>query len=185
MLCIVYGVTLFAQNLTVRVEADRLRIAGPQFHFLAARVLERLHNGETVTYELQLTARTDHAGQVLSRVLEKFTFSYDLWEEKLSVTRLDSPTRSASNLSASRAEAWCLDNLSLPVAELSNERQFWVALEYEMEGSKDANKPGGSGLTLEGLIDIFSRRQRDELHVRGVDEAGPFRLADLRKKQVK
>ncbi len=158
VLCIACGVSLLAQNLTVRVEGDRLRVAGPQFHFLAGRALERLHNGATVTYELQLTARTERAGLILSRVLQRFTFSYDLWEEKLSVTRLDSPSRSASNLSASRAEAWCLDNLSLPITELPGDRQFWVALEYETEDPKDANKSDGSGLTLGGLIDIFGRK---------------------------
>jgi hypothetical protein len=182
LLCVVCGTNAFTQHLKPRIEGERLRVSGPQLNFLTSRALERLQNGVTVTYTLQMTARAERAGRVLSRVLERFRFSYDLWEEKYSVTRLSSPTRSASNLSVNAVEAWCLDNLSLPVAELPSARSFWITLEYETEESRDLNKSDSAGLTLSGLIDIFSRRPRNEEQIRGLDEVGPFRVDELRKK---
>ncbi len=115
-------------------------------------------------------------------MLQRFSFSYDLWEEKFTVTRLDSPTRSASNLPAARAEAWCLDNLSLPIADVPRDRPFWVALEFESEEAKDPSKADVTGLT-DRLIDIFGRRPRDEEQVRGVDQVEVVSLSNLIKKR--
>src|SRR5688572_9001977 len=133
MLFLACSGNLLAQNLKVRLEADRLRISGPQLRLLTGRPLERLRNGSSVTYVLELTVRTEKAGRVLSRVRERFSLSYDLWEERFSVTRQATPTRSASNLSAAAAQAWCLDNLSLAAAHLPGDRAFWVELEYQTE----------------------------------------------------
>ena len=172
-----------AEGLKVRIDGDRLRSSGAQLHFLTGRPLERLHNGRTVTYVLELLIRSERAGRVLARMAERFTFSYDLWEETFSVTRLASPARSASNLSGIAAEAWCLENLSVPVAEIPVDRPFWVGVEYASEEPKESAKTETAILTLGSLIDIFSRRPRDEQQVRGaVEEAGPFRLQDLLKK---
>ena len=171
-----------AQHLKARVEGDRLRVSGPQVRFLLPPAVERLRNGATVTYALQLTLRNERLGHVVSRITERFRLSYDLWEEKYAVTRLASPTRSASNLTANGLESWCLDNLSLPIGGLNQSRQFWITLEYETEEPKDTSKTDSSSLTLSSLIDIFSRKPRDEQQVRGFDEIGPVRLDDLRKK---
>jgi hypothetical protein len=172
----------FAQNLKVRVEGDRLRVSGPKLHFLSGRALDRLLNGGAVVYAVQLVVRSERGGRVLSRQVQRFTFSYDLWEEKVAVSRLDFPARSASNLSTAAAESWCLENLSIAASELPQARSFWVGLEYETEEAKDSGKSDGSGLTLSGLIDIFSRSPRDMQQVRGSDEVGPFSLDDLKKK---
>lgn len=179
--CLILGPTLHGQTLKPRVDADRLRVTGPQVRLLAGRPLERLHNGGTVVYALQLTIRNERSGRVLSRVTQRFSFSYDLWEEKFAVTRLDSPTRSVSNLSITRAEAWCLENLSVAVADVPADRPFWIALEYESEEVKDLNKEV-TGLT-DRLIDIFSRRPRDEEQVRGTEQVEVLSLKDLIKKR--
>src|SRR5207244_84773 len=100
---------VFGEALKVRIESERLRVSAPELHLLAGRRLERLRNGSTAIYSLQLTVRNERSGHISARVLQRFSFSYDLWEEKFTVTRLDSPTRSASNLSAARAEAWCIE----------------------------------------------------------------------------
>ena len=68
------------------------------------------------------------------------------------------------------------------VRERVRRDQFWITLEYETEEPKDTSKTDSSGLTLSSLIDIFSRKPRDEQQVRGFDEIGPVRLDDLRKK---
>lgn len=182
MLFIACSGSLIAQNLKVRLEADRLRVSGPQVRLLTGRPLDRLRNGGSVIYVLELTVRTEKAGRVLTKVKERFTLSYDLWEEKFSVTRQATPTRSASNLSAAAAQAWCLDSLSIPASQLPGDRTFWVELEYQTEGPPAASK-SDSNLTLSSLIDIFSRRSPEEQQLHDIDVVGPFHLEDLRKKR--
>ena len=43
--------------------------------------------------------------------MDRFTVSYDVWEEKFSVVRVSDFRRSLMLLSASSAESWCLDNI--------------------------------------------------------------------------
>jgi len=177
-------VSLMADELRLRVEGDHVRLSAPQIHFLTGRPLERLHNGAAVTYLMQLTVRTERlGGKVLARIPVRFAVSYDLWEEKFSVTRQAVPERSASNLSATAVESWCFENISLPVSDLPPDRTFWVTLEYQSEAPKEVNKPDPVSLTLGSLIDIFSRKPRDDQEVHGSAEAGPLRLDDLRKKK--
>ena len=170
------------ESFELRIDGNHIRVIAPQVHFLSGPPLEKLHNGGVVTYLLQLTVRADRAGKVLARVAERFTLSYDLWEEKFAVTRQTVPARSATNLSLPAAEAWCMDNLALSTSQVPADRAFWVALEYESEEAKDSRKSEGS-LTLSSLIDIFSRKPHDEPQVRGLEELGPVRLDDLRKKK--
>jgi hypothetical protein len=176
-------IILAAENLKLRLDGDYLRVNASQIHFLIGRPLEKLHNGAVVTYLLQLTIRADRAGKILLRIPERFAVSYDLWEEKFSVRRLTVPERSASNLSVSAAESWCIENVSVPLAQLPADRPFWIALEYESESAKDANNSALGNLSLGSLVDIFSRRPRDESEVRGVEEIGPIRLEDLRNRR--
>ena len=176
-------ISLTADDLRLRVEDDHVRVSAPQTHFLTGRPLERLHNGAAVTYLMQLTVRAERAGKILARTPVRFTVSYDLWEEKFSVTRQSVPARSASNLSAAAVESWCFENISLLVSDLPADRTFWISLEYQSEEPKEVNKPDPVTLTLGSLIDIFSRKPRDEEEVHGSAEAGPLRLDDLRKKK--
>jgi hypothetical protein len=108
-------------------------------------------------------------------------FSYDLWEEKYAVARLDPSGRSISHLSSSAAETWCLDALALPISGLSPNDPFWVSLEYRAEDPPRAtDESDNSGFTLGGLIDIFSRRNQKQ-QPRGSRDGGPFRLSDVRR----
>lgn len=170
---------LFAQAVRARVEGDRLRITAVPVHFLGGSALTRLHSGAAVTYRLRLKVVAERGGKELARAEERFTFSYDLWEEKFAVTRAGVPTRSASNLTAAKAEAWCLDNLTIAAAEVPADRQFWLRLEYETEEPRDST--ASEGVTLAGLIDVFSRRPKDDRQVRDAVEDGPYTLQALRK----
>jgi hypothetical protein len=170
---------LAAQSLTARVDRDQLHIAAPRIHFLTGEALNRLHDGATVIYAFQLTARGEGIGNVLSRSQERFAVSYDLWEERFAVTKLGSPGRSVSHLSAGAAEAWCLDNTTIPVAVLPAKEALWLRLEYRAENP--APDQDSSSFTLSGLIDIFSRRPRNE-QVHGLEEVGPLRLQNLNRK---
>jgi hypothetical protein len=171
------------ESLRLRIDGDHLRVTAPGLHFVTGHPLERLRNGAAVNYVLEMTVRNQRAGRILARVSERFTISYDLWEEKFAVSRQAVPARSASNLSSSAAEAWCIENLSIPVAQLPVDRSFWIAVEYASEAPRDSSRSVVEDLSLGNLVDILSRRPHDDPEIRGVEEVGPIRLEDLRKKQ--
>jgi hypothetical protein len=172
------------QSLSARIDRDQLRVLAPRFRFLVGEPLTRLRNGATVNYEFQLVLRIDRNSRPVARAQQRFAVSYDLWEEKFAVTRLNPAPRSVSHLSAAAAEAWCVDNVSVPLAALAPEQAFWLRLDFRTEDPNDSiNQPESTGTTLSALIDIFSRRSRSE-QLRGSDEVGPLRLADLRKKST-
>jgi hypothetical protein len=173
---------LFAQTLTARIDRDQIRIAAPRLHFLIGAALDRLRDGATVNYDFQLTARTDKNGKLVARAEEHFAVSYDLWEEKFAITKLGSSARSVSHLSSAAAEAWCVENTSLPVASLSGNQSFWLRLDYRVvDSATSGEQPDNSGFTLSGLIDIFGRRTRGE-QLHGFEEVGPLRLEGLKRR---
>jgi hypothetical protein len=184
VLILVFALTsgiVFAQSLSLRLDGAEIRFSSSRIHFLTGEALDRLRDGATVHYEFQLTLRTDRFGKAQARSVERFAVSYDLWEEKFAITKLGPPPRSVSNLRASAAEAWCLDNLALPSAVVGGNQEFWIRVEYRSD-EPNANDAGGeSGFTLSSLVDIFSRRSRRE-RVSGYEEAGPFRLDRLKRK---
>jgi len=172
---------LAAQSLLPRVEGNQLRVTAPRLTFLTGEPLERLQNGASVTYQFELTIREGPSGRTLGRARERFTVSYDLWEERFAITRLGPSTRSVSHLSAAAAEVWFLNNLILTTTRVMPDQSFWIRLEFRAEDPADsASSTDDTGMTLGGLVDIFSRRGPDR-RLRGYIEEGPFRLADLRK----
>jgi hypothetical protein len=171
-----------AQSITVRLENDQLRFAAPQLGFIGNEVLSRLHNGIAVTYVFRIGTSVDRLSKPMSEVTYRFIISYDIFEEKFAVNRLEPNPRSITHLSKGAAEAWCVDSISIGVPKLMPEQSFWVVLDYRAEDPKSSpSDSGNSGDTLIGqLIDLFGRKsQRQE--TRGSLSAGPLRLSDLRK----
>jgi hypothetical protein len=182
ILLMLYPPFVFGQSVSVRVEGDQLKVTAAQLRLLPKEVLDRLRNGESVAYEFQIVVTGERDGSPIEQVDYRYIFSYDLWEQKFAVTRVMPNPRAISHLSANAAEAWCLDALTIRHSALAQDRPFWVSLVYRREEA--AAPPGGernSGLTLSGLVDIFSRRNQS-LQFNGSRQAGPFRLADLRRK---
>ncbi len=172
---------LRAQSLNVRLEGDQLKISAPQLRFLTGEALQRLRDGASVPYVFELSVTGGRYGARLAHAIHRFVVSYDLWEEKFAVTRIDSRLRSVSHLSSSAAEIWCLDALVLPINGLNPNESLWIQLEYRAEqSSRSGDSADNSGFTLGGLIDIFSKRNQKE-PLRGSRQGGPFRLVDLRK----
>lgn len=170
-----------AQRLNVTWDGDDLHVAAPQLHFLAGKPLERIRDGAAVVFLTQLTLTTDNFTTSLRRTPERFVFSYDLWEEKFSVTMLGAGQRTVSHLSATAAEAWCLDNVAISSTGLPQDRPFWLRLELRAAEPRDeAAVIGESGLNLTRLIEIFSRRPRDQ-QPQWTADAGPLRLGDLKR----
>ena len=164
--------------LEVTFDGDNLRMAAPGLHFLTGKPLERLRNADTVTFLSQLTLFSDESGTVLRRIPERLIVSYDLWQEKFSVTIPGSYKRSAVNLSAAQAEAWCMDNLVVSALGLPPERPFWLTFELRTADRRElASLVGDSGISLSRLIDIFSHPQGGDLY--WTRSAGPLRLRDL------
>jgi hypothetical protein len=89
------------------------------------------------------------------------------------------PSRSISHLTSTAAEAWCLQQLTVPVSALGNlgrNLPFWIRLDYRVLNGDAPSERDDDGFTLRGLIEVFSRRQTGEV-ARSI-EAGPFRLPD-------
>ena len=167
-----------AGGLLVSFDGDNLHVAAPQLHFLSGRPLNRLHDGATVVFFSQLTIFRDDHGTVWRHSPERLTVSYDVWEEKFSVT-LGTTNRRVTGLSASAAESWCLDNLAISALGVPSERPFWFRLELRTADPKDLSSVVGEpGISIRGLIEIFSRKPGANEDPWTLD-AGPLRLADL------
>jgi hypothetical protein len=129
-------------------------------------------------YVFKLTLRGERRGAAIAQATYRFVASYDLWEEKFSITEVEPARRSASRLSESAAQMWCMDALALPTAGLATDRPLWASFEYEAE-DPGGDSGGDAASPLGALIDIFSRKNPRQ-PVRGSRETGPFRLSQLR-----
>lgn len=167
-----------AAELVPRFSGDAVCVAAPGLHFLEGKTIDRLRDGLPVSFDFHLSLLSAPDRNPLRQAFERFTISYDLWEEKFSVVRRG-VLRKASRLSARAAEAWCLDNLAAPVAGLPPERKVHVRLEVRQAEMRDG-KPvlSDPGLSLTGLVEIFSRPARAN-EARWAVETGPLSLDEI------
>ena len=163
-------------SLTVTFDGDNLRVSAGSLHFLAGKPLQRLQDGDTVVFLSQITLFSDPFTTVLRRrPVDRFVVSFDVLEEKFSVT---SGARSVSKLSLPATEAWCQENLTINATGVAPDQRFWMQLELRSTSPTElASVLNGSGLSLGRLIEMLGRRS-------GADEpqtwrAGPLRLHDL------
>ncbi len=172
--------TAQSETLLVEREGTFLRVSAPKLPLLEGKPLEQLHNGASITYVFDLTLTPDQESSPVAHLTERFIFSFDLWEEKFSVVQPDPPRKSASQLTAASAIAWCLDNMQMAAQSLSPDRAFVIKLEcWIAVNSSDGGSQSNSALTLAGLVDVFSRKGRNP-PPRWMAVGGPFRLADLK-----
>lgn len=146
---------------------------------MAGDVLARLKDGRSVRVDLEVSVLPAPAATPAASTRQAFVLSYDLWEEKFAVVRAGTPARSASNLTSADAEAWCLEQLAVPLAALARlgrGEPFWVRLEYRVvQADIEGEDATDRGYTLRGLIEALSRRSTADAAARSV-QAGPFRL---------
>ena len=172
---------LGADSLGVTWDGDNLHISAPHLRFIAGRPLEQLKSGATVFFFSQLTLFMDSFQTIYRRVSERFVVSYDVWEEKFSVTKLGNERHFVSNLSVSATEAWCLENMAISSSGLTPDRQFWLRFELRTTDSREqTDLLGESGINLNRLVEIFSRPPSSQ-QPHWVRDAGPLRLAGLRR----
>lgn len=180
-ICMPVALCISAQSLFPRLDGDLLHISAPQLQFLTGKPLEHLHDGLSVAFLGQLTVSTDANATVHARSIARFALSYDIWEQRFSVTRLGAGRRSASNLSVHQAEAWCLENLSLERGSLPTDRPFWIRLDLRAEDSLDQpGIVGEPGISLTRMVEIFSRPAREK-QPHWVLDVGPLNVSDLKR----
>ena len=174
-----------SRSLLVERRGEQLYFSAPQLHFLEGKAIEKLQNGSTVAYVLALSVIAENSKKSVFTLRDRFVVSFDLWEEKYSVVQGRPDGRSASRLTATMAEAWCLESLPVPVRAVPEHQQFMIKLECSIDESEtESGDKINSTLTLAGLIDIFSRKS-GEPPLRWEASAGPLRLGDVKSgKQV-
>jgi hypothetical protein len=176
-----------AQEVLVRSSPDGLRISAPSLRFLTGKPLERLRDGAAVPFDIQVTILADNKQTVLRRSFERFLISFDVWEEKFSVTRMRSTRASVAHLSAEAAEAWCLANLELTSAGLPSDKELWVRIDVRAQQPRDRSAPVEEieGLSLAALIELFSRPVKASAAMHWRADSGALRLNELRRNGVK
>jgi hypothetical protein len=170
--------------LTVERDGDRLRLSAPRFHFLTGAPLERLHDGRSVTYVFSASLHVVHGQPQGTGLTRQVVFSYDLWEERFAVVRLDDPKVAVSHLTAAAAETWCVDLLTLPVQAAPADGTFVVKLECSLREEGAQLAATSSATTFTGLLDLFSRKAR-EAPPHWEATSLPLRLADLKDRALK
>ena len=171
------AMTVSSEGLLPHHIAGDIRVTAPALHFLTGKSLSRLHDGASVPFDFQLIISSGSKDNVVASSLERFTVSYDVWEEKFSVVRVRDFRHSGMRLSASSAESWCLDNIVIPAAGLPTGQQLWARLEIRSAESKEL-LAANAGINLSTLIEIFSRPSRPQQDRWSVESA-PFQLSDL------
>lgn len=175
------ALSIASTNLAVRWDRDRLAVSAPQLHFLTGKALNRLRDGASVAYDAQLSLLALAQPAPLQRDVDRFVVSYDLWEEKFAVTRLGIPNSSASHLSAEGVETWCIESLGLWPKGVDPGQIVRMRLELRAEDPRELTLlPADSGISLSGLIEIFSRPAHTQQQ-RWLVESNPFRIRDFRK----
>src|SRR2546430_15781571 len=120
---------LAAQSLGVHLDGDDLSIAATQFHFLTGKSLEKLKDGASVAFLAQLSLSPEVNAPAIKRAVDRFIVSYDVWEEKFSVTQTGMERGTVTHLSSTGAEAWCLDRLAVGIEGIAPDKPFWIRLE--------------------------------------------------------
>lgn len=173
------SVTIAGQAMSVTRVADAMLVKAPTFTFLDGPVLARLRDGRSVRVDLDLVVSTRPGGSAAATREQGCQVSFDLWEERFAVTRLGTPPRALSHVTARAAESWCVDALAVPLAELGRlgrSTPFWIRLTSRVQDPETVTS-GASVFTLGRLVDALSRRRESRVPVRSM-EAGPFHLPE-------
>jgi hypothetical protein len=168
-----------AQSFSVKLDGDQLRVSAVRPAFFSNEVVKRLHNGIAVTFVLKIGTTPNLASKPAMQSVYRFVISYDIFEEKYAVSRIEPNPRSITHLSETAAQLWCLDSIGLSTVRIAADQPFWVQLDYQTEEAKPTATDSG-GSIIGGLIDVFSRKNQHQ-DSRGTMAAGPFNLSELRK----
>ena len=178
VLVLLLSATIGAQAITVRRSGDNVTVRAPAFTFIKGEPLARLKDGRSVRVDLTLAILPREGAARVAETQQSFVLSYDLWEEKFAVARATKAAKSTAYLTAGAAEAWCIDQLLVPIATmgaLAKDAPFWIRLDYRIQDGDAASRPNDPADTLQGMIDALSRRRKAGEWSHSV-EAGPFQI---------
>lgn len=179
---------MFAEELILRAQGTRLDFSAPRFHYLTGRPLARLKNAEPVAFLFQARLALGTKTNVVKQNTARFVISYDLWEERYSVTKTTPARKTAGHLTAASAEAWCLQEMSIvDLSGIAANQQLWASLDIRAEDESEArlfsrSDISDAGISLNGLIELFSKPSRTT-QARWLLENGPVTLEQLRRGQ--
>jgi hypothetical protein len=181
LLCLeLLALSASSEDLFVRRFADEIHVLAPRLHFLTGKSLQRLRDGATVPFDFQLSIAAGLKNNFVGRAVERFSVSYDVWEEKFRVVRLRDFRKSAVGLSANAAESWCLDNVFVPATGIPADRQLWAHLDIRAAEAKElASSADDPSISIPALIQLLSRPPRPQQDHWALESAS-FRLADLK-----
>jgi hypothetical protein len=172
---------VWSQELKPIWNGSELRVTAPRLRFLTGKPLESLRNGRAVAFDFLLTLNA--GANTVAKSADRFVISYDLWEEKFSVTRLprdSSPRKQIAHLTDEAAQSWCLDNIALPTKGVASDQPLTIALEVRAADLRDAREIlTDPGISLTALIEIFSRQTRTQQPKWNLQH-GPVRLSDVK-----
>jgi len=182
-----FAVAMWAEDVILTWHDNQLLFAAPRLHFLVGKPLERLRNAAPVLFDFQIQLWSGNRNHLFRKRQERFVVSYDLWEERYSVTEL-SDRRSNSHMTAQAAEAWCLNQIPLDVTGLDGRETFWTRLEIRASDERSTHdgkifgRPNisESGISLNGLVEIFSRPAPAGMPHWTAD-AGPLTLDEVKR----
>jgi len=181
LLCLeLLAMSASSEDLYVRRFAEQIRVMAPRLHFLSGKSLQRLRDGAIVPFDFQLSIGAGLKNNIIDRAVERFSISYDVWEEKFRVVRLRDFRKSAAGLSANAAEAWCLENLFVPAARMPADKDLWAHLDIRAAETKElATIAGDPSISIPALIQLLSRPPRPQQDHWALETAS-FRLTDLK-----
>lgn len=146
--------------LQVRYDGDALRVAAPSLHFLTGKPLERLKDGDAIAYLANLEL-LDDSRNFLRQQRGRFVVSYALWEDRFAITQLAS-ARQIEGLTASAAEAWCLDGLAINTAGLSADRYYWLRFVIRTASAQEIANEKLPGISLSKMIAWLGKRNTEQ-----------------------
>jgi hypothetical protein len=175
---------MLSENLILNHANHRLEFSAPRTDFFAGQPLMRLRNAAEVPFEIKTTLYSGKKDHVFASAVDQFVVSFDLWEETYSVVKVAAPRKSAKNLTAKAAQAWCLSQMSLDTTGLSGTEPLWARLEIRAgespRGSSLFGDVNSSGISLiTPLVDIFSRPGAQPLRTLDYSESA-FTLDELK-----
>jgi hypothetical protein len=168
---------LGSQSMTMSTKDGSVRVQAAGFRFLSEKPLARLKDGLTVRVDLEMRVlAAAGADTTAAQQRQTCVLSYDLWEERFAAALSGTGSRSVSHLTAAAAEAWCIEQLAVPVSGLGSLRSqpFWIRLDAHIVDAESSGRDN-EGFTLRGIIDTLSRRQSGEKTSHST-EGGPFRV---------
>lgn len=173
------AVHLSSQSVNVTTAAGAVHVQAPGFRFVDGDALARLKDGQSVRVELVFTMLAKPGASTFAERRQTFVLSYDLWEERFAVTTPGKSSPLISHLTAPAAEAWCVQQVAVPVSAMGPfaKLPFWIRLESRVADGVSGEGDDEEGLTLRNLIDVFSRRRKTGTAMHAI-EAGPFRVQE-------